>query len=61
MAASSLDGIEIRSEDALTLAGWIFEYLKSHPYLLDMLVYSVVFLLVSVGIARMIRSWRVRQ
>ena len=53
-----MDGISLDSGDALTLAGWIFEYLKGHPYLLDMLVYSVVFLLVSVGIARMIRAWR---
>ncbi len=55
-----MDGVTLDSEDALTLFGWIFEYLKEHPFLLELLVYSVVFFFCSIGIARIIRAWRSR-
>jgi len=53
-----MDGVNLDSEDALTLFGWIFEYLKEHPFLLELLVYSLVFVFVSWGASMMIRAWR---
>jgi len=61
VASSSLEGISIDSEDALTIAQLIWQWIVAHPMYAKLLVGSLAFFFFSIGIAKIVRAWRVRQ